>query len=327
MTSRPGTVCVFCGSNVGADPRYREAATALGKLLAQRQIGIVYGGGRVGLMGVVADSALEAGGQVVGVIPEAIAEREVAHHGLTDLIVVGSMHARKAMMAERADAFVALPGGLGTFEELLEVADSALEAGGQVVGVIPEAIAEREVAHHGLTDLIVVGSMHARKGHGSRCRPAIADDHGRVRICTHAAPQRPTPGEPQWSGNPCRQPLPAGLRDGKHGSASERARCPRRQVHGLLGFVGHGGARGRANARILTWSQLGIHQKPVGLLNVAGYYDPLLALIDRAITDRFMPADHRGLLIDAAEPEALLNAVESRELPSPPRKWVDLSKT
>ena len=201
MTSRPGTVCVFCGSNVGADPRYREAATALGKLLAQRQIGIVYGGGRVGLMGVVADSALEAGGQVVGVIPEAIAEREVAHHGLTDLIVVGSMHARKAMMAERADAFVALPGGLGTFEELLEV---------------------------------------------------------------------------------------------------------------------------------LTWSQLGIHQKPVGLLNVAGYYDPLLALIDRAITDRFMPADHRGLLIDAAEPEALLNAVESRELPSPPRKcrpFVDLSKT
>ena len=198
MTSRPGTVCVFCGSNVGADPRYRETATALGKLLAQRKIGIVYGGGRVGLMGVVADSALEAGGQVVGVIPEAIAEREVAHHGLTDLIVVGSMHARKAMMAERADAFVALPGGLGTFEELLEV---------------------------------------------------------------------------------------------------------------------------------LTWSQLGIHQKPVGLLNVAGYYDPLLSLIDRAISDRFMPADHRGLLIDAAEPEALLNAVESRELTWPQNKWLDLSKT
>ena len=94
MTSPPGTICVFCGSNVGADPRYREAATALGRLLAERRIGIVYGGGRVGLMGVVADSALEAGGQVVGVIPEAIAERDVAHHGLTDLIVVGSMHAR-----------------------------------------------------------------------------------------------------------------------------------------------------------------------------------------------------------------------------------------
>ncbi len=198
MTSRPGTVCVFCGSNVGADPRYRESAATLGRLLAERRIGIVYGGGRVGLMGVVADAALQAGGQVVGVIPEAIAEREVAHHGLTDLIVVRSMHARKAMMAERADALVALPGGLGTFEELLE---------------------------------------------------------------------------------------------------------------------------------ILTWSQLGIHRKPVGLLNVAGYYDPLLALIDRAISERFMPADHRGLLIDAAEPGQLMDAVESRELLSPPKKWLDRSKT
>jgi len=197
VTSRPSTVCVFCGSNVGSDPRYRESAAALGQLLAERQIDVVYGGGRVGLMGIVADSALQAGGRVFGVIPEAIVEREVAHHGLTELIVVSTMHARKAMMAERSDAFVALPGGLGTFEELLE---------------------------------------------------------------------------------------------------------------------------------IVTWSQLGIHTKPVGLLNVAGFYDPLLALIDRAISDRFIPTDHRRLLIDASEPEKLLDAVESCELPAPQKKWLDLSK-
>ncbi len=113
-------VCVFCGSSVGVKPVYTEAAHEMGRLIASRGIGLVYGGGNVGLMGVVADAALEAGGQVIGVIPRALADREIAHMGLTDLYVVDSMHARKAMMAELSDAFIAMPGGVGTFEEFFE---------------------------------------------------------------------------------------------------------------------------------------------------------------------------------------------------------------
>jgi uncharacterized protein (TIGR00730 family) len=115
-------VCVYCGSSPGRDPAYREAAVALVRTLAARGLGVVYGGAHVGLMGVVADEALAAGAEVIGVIPQALVDREIAHTGLDDLRIVGSMHERKAQMAELADAFVALPGGLGTLEELFEVA-------------------------------------------------------------------------------------------------------------------------------------------------------------------------------------------------------------
>jgi len=114
-------LCVFCGSSEGDDPVYRDAAQALGRMLAAEGIGLVYGGASVGLMGAVADAALEAGGDVIGVMPRALFEKEIAHRGLPDLRVVGSMHERKALMAELADGFVALPGGIGTFEELFEV--------------------------------------------------------------------------------------------------------------------------------------------------------------------------------------------------------------
>lgn len=114
-------LCVFCGANAGRDPVYREAAGALGTLLAREGIGLVYGGASVGLMGAVADAARAAGGEVIGVIPQALMKREIAHAGLADLRVVGSMHERKALMAELADGFIALPGGIGTLEELFEV--------------------------------------------------------------------------------------------------------------------------------------------------------------------------------------------------------------
>ena len=114
-------LCVFCGSNPGRDPRFLAAARDLGTALAGAGIGLVYGGASVGLMGAVADAALDAGGDVVGVIPRALFDKEVAHQGLSDLRVVGSMHERKALMAELSDGFVALPGGAGTLEEIFEV--------------------------------------------------------------------------------------------------------------------------------------------------------------------------------------------------------------
>lgn len=119
--ARPFSVCVYCGSRAGADPRHAAAARALGGLIGARGARLVYGGGRVGLMGVVADAALAAGASVLGVIPRSLMEREVGHRGLTELQVVETMHERKRRMAEQADAFVALPGGIGTFEELFEV--------------------------------------------------------------------------------------------------------------------------------------------------------------------------------------------------------------
>jgi len=115
------SLCVFCGSSSGNDARHREHAIALGQRLAARGIGLVYGGARVGLMGTLADAVLAGGGQVIGVIPEGLVEREIAHAGLSELIVTANMHARKAAMAARSDAFLALPGGLGTLEELFEV--------------------------------------------------------------------------------------------------------------------------------------------------------------------------------------------------------------
>jgi uncharacterized protein (TIGR00730 family) len=114
-------VCVFCGSSPGNDPTFATATAALGRALAQAGIGLVYGGGRAGLMGIVADAALAAGGEVIGVIPQALVDRELAHRGCTELHVTPSMHARKALMADLADGFIALPGGIGTLEEVFEV--------------------------------------------------------------------------------------------------------------------------------------------------------------------------------------------------------------
>jgi uncharacterized protein (TIGR00730 family) len=114
-------LCIFCGSSPGARPEYAEATVELSRLLAGRGIGIVYGGASVGLMGLLADTAMEAGGEVVGVIPNALERKEIARHGLTELHIVDSMHERKALMAELSDAFIALPGGSGTLEELFEV--------------------------------------------------------------------------------------------------------------------------------------------------------------------------------------------------------------
>lgn len=115
------SVCVFCGASPGARPIYHEAAAKLGRHIAERGLTLVYGGGAVGLMGVVADAALAAGGEVIGIIPQSLERAEIGHKGLTRLEVVDGMHARKARMAELADAFIALPGGLGTLEELFEV--------------------------------------------------------------------------------------------------------------------------------------------------------------------------------------------------------------
>lgn len=117
----PRTLCVFCGSSKGGRDEYAQTAVEFGKLLAERGIGLVYGGGNVGLMGLMADSCLQAGGQVTGIIPEALMAKEVGHLALTRIEVVDSMHTRKARMAELSDGFIALPGGFGTFEELFEV--------------------------------------------------------------------------------------------------------------------------------------------------------------------------------------------------------------
>jgi uncharacterized protein (TIGR00730 family) len=186
-------LCVFCGSSVGTNPAYLEAARATGRSLARRGIGIVYGGGSVGLMGALADAALAEGGEVVGVIPRALQLRELAHGGLTALHVVRSMHERKAKMAELADGFVALPGGLGTLEELAE---------------------------------------------------------------------------------------------------------------------------------ILTWAQLGLHARPCGLLDVAGYYGPLIAFLDKAVSEGFVRPDHRRLLVVADDPGALLDRFAAWAPPAIDR-WID----
>jgi hypothetical protein len=114
-------ICVFCGSNAGVRTAYAEAARALARYVAKLGMGIVYGGGKVGLMGVIADTAMAEGGEVIGVIPQALFEKEVGHTGITELRIVGSMHERKALMAELADGFIAMPGGWGTFDEFCEI--------------------------------------------------------------------------------------------------------------------------------------------------------------------------------------------------------------
>ena len=191
------TICVYCGSSPGRDPAYAAAAHAVGRLLAETGRTLVYGGGHVGLMGAVADAALAAGGKVIGVIPRALEEKELAHDGLTELRVVGSMHERKAIMADLADGFLALPGGLGTLEELFET----------------------------------------------------------------------------W-----------------------------------------------------TWGQLGLHAKPYGLLNVAGFYDPLLALVDHMVDERFVGPAHRELLLVDSAPERLLERMAAHHVASLPR-WLHFDET
>ena len=190
------SLCVFCGSNSGASPAYAEAAAGLGRALVRRGLTLVYGGGQVGLMGVVADAALAAGGRVTGVIPEVLATRELAHPRVTEMRVVGSMHERKALMSELSDGFLALPGGIGTLEEWFEV----------------------------------------------------------------------------W-----------------------------------------------------TWSQLGFQPKPCGLLNVAGYYDHLLAFLDHMTGERFLTGAHRSMAIVDDDPERLLDRLASYR-PARTRKWIDVSQ-
>jgi uncharacterized protein (TIGR00730 family) len=121
MTTPAFSLCVYCGSRAGADPAFADTARAVGRWIGHHGGQLVYGGGRNGLMGTVADATMAAGGQVVGIIPKALVEREWAHHGCTELHVVDNMHERKRMMADKADAFLALPGGIGTFEEFFEV--------------------------------------------------------------------------------------------------------------------------------------------------------------------------------------------------------------
>ena len=190
-------VAVFCGSNVGTDPAYADAARELGTLLVDRGIDLVYGGGHVGLMGVVADAVLAGGGEVTGVIPRDLWDKEVGHRGLTELLIVDSMHERKLAMADRSDAFIALPGGVGTFEELFEA---------------------------------------------------------------------------------------------------------------------------------ITWTQLGIHTKPAGLLDVAGFYRPLLDFLDSTVDAGFVRPGHRAMVRSATDPAELLDALAAWQPVDAP-KWLDRDQT
>jgi len=189
-------ICVFCGSNPGEGETYTRAAQAMGTALAASGMELVYGGGRVGLMGTVADAVIAAGGRVIGVIPKALADYEIAHQRLTELHIVNSMHERKAMMADFADAFIALPGGYGTLEEFCE---------------------------------------------------------------------------------------------------------------------------------IVTWTQLGIHRKPCGILNVAGYYDGFLTFIDHAVSQGFISPVHRAIILASESPTDLIHMLADYTPPFTP-KWLNRSE-
>src|SRR6185369_1283121 len=180
-------ITVFCGSNTGFRTEYAEAAKDLARLLVEKNIRLVYGGGNVGLMGIIADEVMRAGGEVTGIIPESLDKKEVGHHGITELRIVGSMHERKALMAQLADGFIAMPGGFGTFEEFCE---------------------------------------------------------------------------------------------------------------------------------ILTWTQLGLQRKPCGILNVEGYYDPLLKLFDHAVAEKFLKPEHRQLVIADQSVDSLVRRMLEYELPA-----------
>lgn len=187
------SITVFCGSSSGVRTEYAEAARNLAKLLVENGIRLVYGGGNIGLMGIIADEVMKNGGEVIGIIPDSLDKKEVGHRGLTELRVVESMHERKAQMAELADGFIAMPGGIGTFEEFFE---------------------------------------------------------------------------------------------------------------------------------ILTWAQLGFHDKPCGILNVSGYYNGLLALCDNAVTEGFLRAVHRKLILDDADAVSLLEKMKDFR-PPVVEKWID----
>lgn len=191
------SICVYCGSNPGLLPDYCKAARSLGHELANRGLGLVYGGASIGVMGAVADAVLEAGGQAIGVIPHSLATREVSHDGLDELIVVGSMHQRKAKMAELSDGFIALPGGWGTFEEIFE---------------------------------------------------------------------------------------------------------------------------------ILTWAQLGMHEKPCGLLNAASYYDHLFAFLDHAVEQKFVKEEFQPMIMMENEPGRLLDRFDEYRAPRV-KKWIGPEET
>jgi uncharacterized protein (TIGR00730 family) len=188
------TICIFCGSSLGIRSEYALAASGLAEYLAAQQIGIVYGGSNVGLMRIVADTAIHAGGKVIGVIPESLVAKEVAHTGLSDLRLVRSMHERKALMSELSDAFVAMPGGYGTMDEFCEV---------------------------------------------------------------------------------------------------------------------------------LTWSQLGLQRKPCGLLNVKGYYDPLLSMFDHAVREGFLSSENRELVVSGGDPAELFESLRQAPVWSS-SKWSDM---
>jgi uncharacterized protein (TIGR00730 family) len=190
-------ICVYCGSSPGRIPGYRQAAAALGEQLVERDLGLVYGGAGIGVMGAIADAVLTRGGQAIGVIPESLAVKEVAHEGLTEQHVVASMHDRKALMAELSDGFIALPGGWGTIEEIFEV---------------------------------------------------------------------------------------------------------------------------------LTWAQLGFHEKPCGLLNVNGYFDGLFAFLEHAIDQQFVKPAHRQMLIMETDASRLLDRFGGYVAPKV-RKWISPSQT
>lgn len=181
------SLCIYCGASTGASPVYADAARAMAAVMVENGISLVYGGGRVGLMGVIADEVLRLGGQATGVIPQALMAREVGHAGLTQLHVVGNMHERKALMAELADGFVALPGGIGTLEELFEV---------------------------------------------------------------------------------------------------------------------------------FTWSQLGLHDKPVALLNAAGYYDGLIGFLEHMVRERFLKTEQAALLLHDTQPAALVARLQAFTAPA-----------
>ena len=188
-------ICVFSGSNSGKRQEYQQAARDLGQELIARGLGLVYGGASVGLMGVIADTVLAGGGEVIGVIPRALFRREVAHEHLTTLHEVGSMHERKALMADLSDGFIALPGGFGTFDELFE---------------------------------------------------------------------------------------------------------------------------------ITTWAQLGLHTKPIGLLNVVGYFTPLLTMVSHAVTEGFIPPNHTHILLNSASPADLLDSFAAYAPLSDQAKLLDI---
>jgi uncharacterized protein (TIGR00730 family) len=190
-------ICVFCASSTGNDPAFVAAAKTLGRALAERNIGLVYGGGNIGLMGIIADAVMDSGGKATGVIPQALVDKELAHHGITELRIVHSMHERKAVMAELSDAFIAMPGGYGTLEEFCEV---------------------------------------------------------------------------------------------------------------------------------LTWAQLGLHEKPFGLLNTSGFYEYFLRFLDHIVATRLLRPEHRALVLDATNVNDLLNRVMSWT-PNPADKWIHPEET